>query len=123
MIDVVDVHKSYRSGDRSVGALRADGFDVLWIKEVGRGSSDEVVLELALSEWRVLPTFDKDFGELAIRRGRAATPGVLLFRPRLRSPDFPVRFARAVLGRGHVWEGHFAVAEDGRVRIVPLPGQ
>lgn len=106
-----------------VEALRADGYDILWIKEVGRGSSDEAVLDLALSEWRVLLTFDKDFGELAFLRGRTATPGVLLFRPRLRSPEYLVRFSRAVLGQRHTWEGHFAVAEEGRVRIVPLPGQ
>ena len=33
------------------------------IKEVGRGSTDDVVLALALAENRVLLTFDKDFEE------------------------------------------------------------
>jgi predicted nuclease of predicted toxin-antitoxin system len=104
-----------------VTALRADGHDVAWIREVGPGSIDEDVLALALSENRVLLTFDKDFGELAFRRGLRATPGVILLRPRLRSPDYLVRFARAVLAQGHTWEGHFSVAEEGRLRIVPLP--
>jgi predicted nuclease of predicted toxin-antitoxin system len=49
-------------------ALRADGHDVVWIKEVGPGSTDDVVLSLALAENRVLLTFDNDFGELAFRR-------------------------------------------------------
>jgi hypothetical protein len=74
-----------------------------------------------LAEDRVLLTFDKDFGELAFRLGLAATPGVILFRPRLRSPDYLVRFARAVLAQGHAWKGHFAVAEEDRLRLVPLP--
>ena len=66
-------------------------------------------------------TFDKDFGELAFRLGQVATPGVILLRPRLRSPSYLVRFTRAVLSKGHTWEGHFAVAEEGRLRLVPLP--
>jgi predicted nuclease of predicted toxin-antitoxin system len=102
-------------------ALRADGHDVAWIEEVDPGSDDEAVLPRALSEQRVLLTFDKDFGELAFHRGLLATPGVILLRPRLRSPGFLVRFARAVLALGQTWEGHFAVAEEGRLRIVPLP--
>jgi predicted nuclease of predicted toxin-antitoxin system len=104
-----------------VDALRADGHDVVWIKEVGPGSTDDVVLALTFAENRVLLTFDKDFGELAFRQGRLATPGVILLRPRLRSPDYLVRFAQAVLAQGHTWEDHFAVAEEGRLRIVPLP--
>jgi predicted nuclease of predicted toxin-antitoxin system len=48
-----------------VVALRADGHDVVWFKEVAPGSVDEDVLALALSENRVLLTFDKDFGGLA----------------------------------------------------------
>ncbi len=104
-----------------VAALRGDGHDVAWIKERNRGASDDVVLALALSENRVLLTFDKDFGELAFRLGQTASPGVILLRPRLRSPDHLVRFARAVLAQAHTWDGHFAVAEEGRLRIVPLP--
>jgi predicted nuclease of predicted toxin-antitoxin system len=104
-----------------VDALRADGHDAVWIYEVGPGSTDDVVPALALTEHRVLLTFDKDFGELTFRLGRLATPGVILLRPHLRSPDYLVRFAQAVLAQGHTWEGHFAVAEEGRLRIVPLP--
>ena len=66
-------------------------------------------------------TFDEDFGELAFRLGQQTTPGVILLRPRLRSPDYLVRFTRTVLAQGHNWQGHFAVAEEGRLRLVPLP--
>ena len=104
-----------------VRALRADGHEVAWILELSPGSTDEVVLELALIENRVLLTFDKDFGELAFRLGQPATHGVILLRPRLLSPEYLVRFARAVLAQEHSWEGQFTVAEEGRLRIVPLP--
>lgn len=79
------------------------------------------MLALALAEKRVLLTFDKDFGELAFRRGLTSIHGVILLRPRLRSPDYLIRFTRAVLAQGHTWEGHFTVAEEGRLRVVPLP--
>ncbi|WP_159452224.1 DUF5615 family PIN-like protein [Singulisphaera sp. GP187] len=36
-----------------VSALRADSHDVVWIKELGRGSTDDVVLAMALAENRV----------------------------------------------------------------------
>ena len=104
-----------------VAALRGDQHDVAWMHEVAAGSPDEVVLALALSEGRVLLTFDKDFGELAFRRGLPATPGVILLRPRVRSLSYLIRFTRAVLNQGLAWEGHFAVAEEGRLRLVPLP--
>src|SRR4051794_31864161 len=96
-----------------VTALRSDGHDVIWMRDAGPGSPDDIVLSLALAEGRILLTFDKDFGELAFRQGQAATPDVILLRPRLRSPDDLVRLIRAVLAQGHAWEGHFAVAEEG----------
>jgi len=46
-----------------------------------------------------LVTFDKDFGEMAFRQGKTATAGVILLRPRLRSPDYLARFTATVLGQ------------------------
>ena len=89
--------------------------------DAGSGSPDEVVLSRALAEGRILLTFDPDFGELAFRRGQAAPPGVIRLRPACDRPTTLVRFTQAVLAPGHTWEGHFAVAEEGRLRIVPLP--
>lgn len=69
----------------------------------------------------MLITFDKDFGELAFRRGRNVSCGVILLRPRLRSPDFLARFLVAVLTQQIDWEDHFAVAQESNIRVVPLP--
>jgi len=106
---------------RVIIALRGDGHDVSCIQEIGPGSTDEQVLQIARNEDRVLLTFDKDFGELAFRLGRIATPGVILLRPRLASPEYLAKFARGVLSQELRWQEHFAVAEEGRVRILPLP--
>ena len=65
-----------------VAVLRERGHDVLWIREVARGCGDAAVLAKAQSEARLLITFDKDFGDLVFRRGKAASHGIVLFRLR-----------------------------------------
>jgi predicted nuclease of predicted toxin-antitoxin system len=104
-----------------VEAARNAGHDLVWVHESLAGADDDTVLALSLSEGRVLVTFDKDFGEMAFRQGENATSGVVLLRPRLRSPDYLARFLTAVLAQPIVWEGHFCVAQEGKVRVIPLP--
>ncbi len=89
--------------------------------EVQPGATDDIVLALAQREGRVLITFDKDFGELVFRQGRVASPGVILFRPRLRSPEIVTAFIVTVLSQPIDWTGHFSVAREGSLRVVPLP--
>ena len=105
----------------AVVAARDAGIDLAWIGELAPGAADETVLQRAQGDGRVLITFDKDFGELAFRKGQAATKGVILLRPRLKSPEFLVAFLLNVLQQDIDWEGHFAVATEGQVRVVALP--
>jgi predicted nuclease of predicted toxin-antitoxin system len=46
----------------AVEALRSRGHDVAWVRTDAPGSSDREVLHRAVSEARILITFDKDFG-------------------------------------------------------------
>ncbi|HEY3356140.1 MAG TPA: DUF5615 family PIN-like protein [Polyangia bacterium] len=62
-----------------VDVLRGAGHDVLAIADACPGAQDEVVLELASDDDRIVVTNDKDFGELVFRSGSAAA-GVLLVR-------------------------------------------
>lgn len=71
----------------AVAALRAHGYDVVWMHEVAAGTPDLEVLARAQREQRVLVTLDKDFGELAFRHGAAAQCGVVLVRLTAISPD------------------------------------
>ena len=64
----------------AVEALRIEGHDTGWIRTDAPGATDEQVLGRARAEGRVLLTFDKDFGELVLRRGLPASHGVVLFR-------------------------------------------
>lgn len=105
----------------AVLAARTAGHEVTWMVEVQPGATDDIVLALAQREGRVLITFDKDFGELVFRQGRVASPGVILFRPRLRSPEIVTAFIVTVLSQPIDWTGHFSVAREGSLRVVPLP--
>lgn len=105
----------------AVDAARHAGFDIDWVHEQAPGINDDAVLAMALAESRVLVTFDKDFGHLAFRKGKDSTCGVILCRPRLRSPAYLAEFLTTVLNEPIDWAGHFAVAREGKIRVVPLP--
>ena len=56
----------------AVEALRHEGHDVIWIRTDSPGSKDRDILHRAVTENRVLLTFDKDFGDLAFQFGLPA---------------------------------------------------
>jgi hypothetical protein len=89
----------------AVELARQHGIDLSWIAEISPGADDDAVLALSLSDGRVLVTFDKDFGDMAFHQGKQATCGIILLRPRLRSPQL----FGAVLG-----DGGFTVCGMGR---------
>lgn len=104
-----------------VEAARRVGHDIAWIVESAVGADDDAVMAASVSEHRVLVTFDKDFGELAFRQGKDASCGVILLRPRLHDPDHVTRFTLAILAKQIDWDGQFSVAQEGKLRVVPLP--
>lgn len=105
----------------AVHAAQAAGIDIIWVRDTMPGAADDAVLATAVSDVRVLVTFDKDFGEMVFSLGRSASPGIILLRPRLRSPAVVAAFTVAVLNQAATWEGNFSVAREGRLRVVPLP--
>jgi predicted nuclease of predicted toxin-antitoxin system len=104
-----------------VEAARRVGMDVTWVRDISPGIGDEAVLTLSQAEGRALLTFDKDFSEMAFEQGKTATPGVILLRPRLRSPEYVSQFTVALISQPIDWEGNFSIAQEGRLRVVPLP--
>ena len=105
----------------AVFALREAGYDVLWARTDMAGSPDVDILARARAESRLVVTFDKDFGELAYRVGLPATSGVIIFRLVPASPEFVAERAVAVLQSRDDWYGKFAIAEEARIRLRPLP--
>ncbi|MCS6852763.1 MAG: DUF5615 family PIN-like protein [Gemmataceae bacterium] len=105
----------------AVEALRAAGHDVVWVRTDMAGATDAEVLARARADERVLLSFDKDFGELAFRSGLPATCGVVLFRFAPVSPEFVAKRVVTILAGTMPWVGHFAVVEETRIRLRPLP--
>jgi predicted nuclease of predicted toxin-antitoxin system len=106
----------------AVERLRRGGVDVAWIREIGPGMKDEQVLAMAVTESRILVTFDKDFGELAFKSKLPAHCGIVLFRIRRQSPDILVQRVAAFIAARNDWIGHFSVVEEDRIRMTGLPG-
>jgi hypothetical protein len=78
------------------------------------------ILARAQAESRIVVTQDKDFGELAFRRGLPAQCGVILFRLGGNKPDADNHRMVEVVESRTDWAGQFAVATDDRVRMRPL---
>jgi predicted nuclease of predicted toxin-antitoxin system len=106
---------------KAVEALRKQGHDVAWVRTDAPGNNDTQVLERAQREGRIVITFEKDFGELAFRAGLPAQSGIILFRISAPSAAHVARAASTAVASRTDWAGHFAVVEDHRIRMTPLP--
>ncbi len=105
----------------AVEAMRQEGHDVVWARTYAPGRSDEAVLAQAQTEDRIVMTYDKDFGELAFRRGLPASCGIILFRMGPGGSVQATTLILAALRSRTDWAGQFAVVEVGRIRMRPLP--
>lgn len=105
----------------AVEALRGIGHDVAWIRTDSPGSRDQEVLARAVSEQRILLTFDKDFGELAFRSKLPASCGIILFRVTAPTSEYIARLVISALRTDTEWTGHFTVVEKNRIRVRSLP--
>ena len=103
-----------------VRELRRLGHDVLSGKESMRGADDLSILRRAEDEGRLIITHDKDFGELAFRRCRPASCGIILFRLSGVTPAADHRRLLDVIDSRTDWMGHFSVVTDYRIRIRSL---
>ena len=105
----------------AIRRLRDAGHDVLSARESMRGQSDHAILARAISDHRVLVTFDKDFGELAFRSRLPATCGVILFRIAQRGRESHITRVVEALQSRDDWSGAFWTITDRRIRRRPLP--
>jgi predicted nuclease of predicted toxin-antitoxin system len=100
-----------------VRALRKAGHDVRAVAEAAPSATDEVVLELAARDERVVLTEDKDFGQWVYAHKRA-TGGVILLRyPTTARRAMPATVVRLTERHGTRLTGCFVVVQPARVRI------
>ena len=103
-----------------VRVLRQDGHDIVEIRTVSPGLPDQGVMQSAHRDNRIILTFDKDFGELAIRDRITPGPGIILLRIPKKNPGWIAEYVRDVIRSRQDWEGHFSVIEEERIRMRPL---
>jgi|Deesub1362B_J571_1020462.scaffolds.fasta_scaffold00176_49 predicted nuclease of predicted toxin-antitoxin system len=98
-----------------INELKDNGYDILRVDELKRGMSDVEVLELATKEERVLITFDKDFGEIAVKTKRAIN-GIILLRMRPESADFIKHRLLSLLKETQQFQNKLIILAEDRFR-------
>ncbi len=97
--------------------LRDAGFDVSYFAEFDQGTDDEVILEVANKEGRILITRDKDFGEL-VWRLKMVHAGIILVRAEgLSSMARAKLVLNFIYANTNLLADHFIVVQPGTSRI------
>ena len=98
--------------------LRAIGLDAKSVRECCRGYDDDRIAGIAVSEERVLVTFDMDFGEIYRSMGASS----IILRLRTRKPALVLKhlldFLRIADQNKINFENKLVVVTEGRVRTV-----
>lgn len=98
-------------------ALREAGFDVDYILESHQGADDELILQIANLQERILLTQDKDFGELVFRLKQSHT-GIVLIRLEGYAPAIKAQIVKDVLfAHQNELTSAFTVIQPNAIRI------
>ena len=98
--------------------LEASGHDVVWTGDWSEDPGDEEILAKANNEGRILVTLDKDFGEIAIVKGKPHS-GILRL-VNLSANQQGIVCLRVIEAYGQVLQtGAIITVEPGRIRIRP----
>lgn len=101
----------------TVRALRSAGHDVYSATESSPGAPDVSHIERAIKEDRLILTFDRDFGELAVRKSPRPRAGVLLLRLTPQNPEEVTRLLVGLLARPDLtWRDHLSVVDGLHIR-------
>jgi predicted nuclease of predicted toxin-antitoxin system len=105
----------------TIRALRSAGHDVYSATEEAPGAADVVHVQRAIREDRLIITFDRDFGDLAVRGKQKPHAGVLLLRITPTSADYVTGLLLELLERRDVtWAGFLSVVDEAHLRQRPL---
>jgi len=98
-----------------VNELKNSGYDILRVDEVKKGMKDHEVLDLSFKEKRILITFDRDFGKLAVKEGKD-TVGIILLRIPPKSIQYIKDRLVLLFDKIKELEGKFIVMEEHLIR-------
>lgn len=106
---------------KSVFLLRKTEYDVAAITEDSPGIKDHEVLKRAVTEQRIVLTFDRDYGELIFKKKLPVPKGVIYFRFEPVTPEEPAECLLNLLSIPDLhWEGKFTTIKREYVRQRPL---
>ena len=98
--------------------LESSGHDVVWAGDWAEDPGDEEILAKAHNEGRILVTLDKDFGEIAIVKGKPHS-GILRL-VNLSANQQGIVCLRVIEANGQVLQsGAIITVEPGRIRVRP----
>ena len=100
--------------------LVANNFDIIHASKLFPSAIDELVVDAARNEGRVLLTFDRDFGKLLFLRKLAPPIGVVYFRLLDYLPECPGQLLVEMLRDGFDPIGYFTTVRDIGLRQRPL---
>jgi len=99
--------------------LSENGYDVKSARKINPRAKDSEILQLAVSESRLVITMDKGFGELVYNSGMKHS-GVLILRLEDADAEEKANVVRKILNDyGDKILNKFCVFQDGRLRIRP----
>jgi predicted nuclease of predicted toxin-antitoxin system len=102
----------------AIKTLEASGHDVVWSGDWSEDPGDEEILAKAHNEGRILVTLDKDFGELAILKGKPHS-GILRL-VNLSARQQGIVCLRVFEAHGQALQsGAIITVEPGRLRLRP----
>ena len=104
-----------------VAALRSAGHDVVWSKETLPEQRTVRYSRVREAEARLVVTFDKDLGELAVRSRVPASGGVVLFGCTARIPRSITHGLSLRLRVATTGPGTLRSSPDDRLRLRRLP--
>ncbi len=97
--------------------LSASNHDVKTVRAIDPKLPDQIILQIASEENRIVVTMDKDFGEMVFRASQSHA-GVLLLRLDEAASDEKVRVVAEIIQQhGDKLERKFSVYQSGRLRI------
>jgi predicted nuclease of predicted toxin-antitoxin system len=97
----------------SVHILERAGYDIKFIGIECPSVSDEEVLQLAISEERMVITFDRDYGELVFRYGYRPESGVIYLRFQFFTPEYPGNYLQELFQHSDLkFENTFTVIDN-----------
>lgn len=97
--------------------LSEHGYDVKSVRALDPRMSDQAILQIAVTEARLVVTMDKDFGEM-IYHSRLAPAGVLLLRCETATGEEKALIVAKILGQYADKLAHkFCVYLNGKLRL------